>query len=298
MRFPEIASPLVALVALAFAASTVGCAAQADPAQEASGENVRATAASLEGTTTIRVLEANVFASHTMNGAISPPPVVRLTARINSERYDFVTTQDNEQSLLTDPVYQLSPDYEMVGSPSAPAILYDATRWSLAPGGWRSVPMTSDAGPRVAVLARFRSNATGQEVTVGTTQLCVAFATSSGYASCIGDELRAHVADAQTLGDAATSLGQAGSPVIVTGELNNFANSAVQAQAMEQKLQAFGLEAVKTNGAFLGPTFAGLTTNFVYSKNATVKAASLYTAAEGNPSDHAALDVTFEVGGT
>lgn len=239
---------------------------------------------------TIRVLQANLFSWSTMDPAKQPPPIVKLSQYVNQHRHDFVTTQEN-QYLLLEGRYQLSADYKLAGELQDASIFYDSTRWE--PGGapWSSIAVSPDGGgERLAVFSRFRNKASGENVVIATTHLCIAW---GGHADCTGGQYAAHVADAQNIGRHLQAYAPAGVPLIVTGDFNNFERNPEQSAAIAQALAVHGLTAVKAGKEFIGPTFEQSTIDFVYARQLTVQSASLYDAAAGNPSDHAAIDVTF-----
>jgi len=239
---------------------------------------------------TIRVLQANLFSWSAMDPAKQPPPIVKLSQYVNQHRHDFVTTQENQYRLL-DSRYQLSADYKLAGELEDASIFYDSTRWE--PGGapWSRIAVSPDGGgERLAVFSQFRNKASGETVVIATTHLCIAW---GGHADCTGGQYAAHVADAQNIGRYLKAYAPADVPLIVTGDFNNFERNPEQSAAIEQALAVHGLAAVKAGKEFIGPTFEKSTIDFVYSRKLTVQSASLYDAAAGNPSDHAAIDVTF-----
>lgn len=239
---------------------------------------------------TIRVLQANLFSWSTMDPAKQPPPIVKLSQYVNQHRHDFVTTQENQYRLL-DSRYQLSADYKLAGELEDASIFYDSTRWE--PGGapWSRIAVSPDGGgERLAVFSQFRNKASGETVVIATTHLCIAW---GGHADCTGGQYAAHVADAQNIGRHLRAYAPGDVPLIVTGDFNNFDRNPEQSAAIAQALAVHGLAAVKAGKEFIGPTFEQSTIDFVYSRKLTVQSASLYDAAAGNPSDHAAIDVTF-----
>ncbi|WP_199538797.1 MULTISPECIES: endonuclease/exonuclease/phosphatase family protein [unclassified Duganella] len=243
---------------------------------------------------TIRVLQANLFSWSAMDPAKQPPPIVKLSQYVNQQRHDFVTTQENEYR-LTDDRYQLSPDYKLAGELQDASIFYDSTRWE--PGGapWSRIAVSADGGgERLAVFSQFRNKASGETVVIATTHLCIAW---GGHADCNGGQYAAHVADSRSIGRYLSTYAAGDVPLIVTGDFNNFERNAEQSAAIEQAFAAHGLAAVKAGKDFIGPTFEASTIDFVYSRKLVVQSASLYGAAAGNPSDHAAIDVTFVSGG-
>ncbi|OFA00549.1 endonuclease/exonuclease/phosphatase family protein [Duganella sp. HH101] len=239
---------------------------------------------------TIRVLQANLFSWSTMDPAKQPPPIVKLSQYVNQHRHDFVTTQENEYRLL-DSRYQLSADYKLAGELQDASIFYDSTRWEPAAAPWARIAVSPDGGgERLAVFSQFRNKASGEAVVIATTHLCIAW---GGHADCTGGQYAAHVADTQHIGRYLNAYAPAGVPLIVTGDFNNFERNPEQSAAIEQAFAAYGLAAVKAGKEFIGPTFEKSTIDFVFARQLTVQSASLYDAAAGNPSDHAAIDVTF-----
>lgn len=239
---------------------------------------------------TIRVLQANLFSWSTMDPAKQPPPIVKLSQYVNQHRHDFVTTQENQYRLL-DSRYQLSADYKLAGELEDASIFYDSTRWELGGAPWSRIAVSPDGGgERLAVFSQFRNKASGETVVIATTHLCIAW---GGHADCTGGQYAAHVADAQNIGRYLKAYAPGDVPLIVTGDFNNFERNPEQSAAIAQALAVHGLAAVKAGKEFIGPTFEKSTIDFVYSRKLTVQSASLYDAAAGNPSDHAAIDVTF-----
>ncbi|KTD54659.1 hypothetical protein Lsai_3481 [Legionella sainthelensi] len=244
--------------------------------------------------TAVRILQANLFSWSTMDKNKNPPPIVRMTSYINEQNFDFIATQENDY-LLTDRLYKLDQKYKIAGTREDASIFYDSTRWAIVENSQKMIPMTSDGGGRrVAVFSQFKNLKSGEIVALGTTHLCVAW---GGHADCIGGQVTAHNNDARAISEFIEEYSaRLKIPTFVTGDFNNLQDNLNQAQIMESTFVNYGLVAVKSNGTYIGPTFGNAVIDFVYFCEATLKNASLYKQTQGNPSDHSAIDVTFQIG--
>ncbi|KTC93908.1 endonuclease/exonuclease/phosphatase family protein [Legionella cincinnatiensis] len=244
--------------------------------------------------TVVRILQANLFSWSTMDKKKNPPPIVRMTSYINEHNFDFITTQENDY-LLTDSVYKLDQKYKIAGIREDASIFYDSSRWARVENSQKTIPMTADGGGRrLAVFSQFKNLKSGEIVALGTTHLCVAW---GGHADCIGGQVAAHNNDARAISEFIEEYSaHVKIPVFVTGDFNNLQDNLNQAQIIESTFVNYGLSAVKSHGNFIGPTFGNAVIDFVYFRQATLKNASLYTQTQGNPSDHSAIDTTFQIG--
>ena len=244
--------------------------------------------------TMVHLLQANLFSWSTMDKKKNPPPIVQMTSYINAHNFDFINTQENDYSLL-DSIYKLDKKYKSAGNITGAAIFYDSTRWSMVENSRKTIPMTSDGGgARVAVFSQFKNLKSGETVAIATTHLCVAW---GGHSDCVGGQVTAHNNDARTIGEYLENYSSSSKiPTFVTGDFNSLHDNLNQAQIIESTLVNYGLAAVKSKGTFIGPTFGNSVIDFVYSRQAILQSAVLFTSAQGNPSDHAAIDVLFQIG--
>ena len=243
--------------------------------------------------TEVHILQANLFSWSTMDKKKNPPPIVLMTAYINEHNFDFIATQENDYSLM-DSVYKLNQKYKMAGTREDASIFYDSSRWAMVENSQKMIPMTADGGgKRVAVFSQFKNLKSGDIIALGTTHLCIAW---GGHADCVGGQVAAHNNDVRTMSEFLEEYSaRANIPTFVTGDFNNIQDNLNQAQIMESTFVNYGLAAVKSNGTFIGPTFGNAVIDFVYYRHATLKNALLYTQAQGNPSDHAAIDTVFQI---
>lgn len=243
----------------------------------------------------VHILQANLFSWSTMDKKKNPPPITRMTSYINVHNFDFITTQENDYSLM-DSIYKLDSKYTLAGNKEDASIFYDRSRWAMVKNA-QTIPMVSDGGgQRLAVFSQFKNLKSGEVVAIATTHLCIAW---GGHADCVGGQMTAHNQDARTISEFLENYSAAAKiPTFVTGDFNNLQDNLNQAQIMESTFVNYGLVAVKEQGTFIGPTFGNSVIDFVYFRQATLKNALLYTQAQGNPSDHAAIDTTFQTGVT
>lgn len=274
----------------------------------------------------VRLLDLNVFAWAIFNYPTFSTSARTITSYINDNKFDFITTQefqggatwDNHggpwgyltnhggkvwydpvrKTNVTEADYQLDPKYKMVVAPADPILYYDSSKWSFS--DYRSINMVPDTGgPRTAVFATFtKTDGSGKSIVVATTHLCIAY---SGH-YCLGNdpqnrEYSAHVQDAQTLAQYIKTNYPSNMPVILTGDFNSMTNSYNQSIDIKNKLSAANMVPVIDNNTktFIGPTFGGVTIDFVYSNNLNVIDSSLYS---GSASDHKGISVDFNFGST
>jgi endonuclease/exonuclease/phosphatase family metal-dependent hydrolase len=244
--------------------------------------------------TTVQFLQANLYSWYTMDTKKNPVPIIKMTSYINSNNFDFITTQENDYP-LTDALYKLDAKYKLAGNREDASLFYDSSRWAIVDNSRKTISMTSDGGgARVAVFSKFRNLKSGEQIAIGSTHLCIAW---GGHADCVGGQVTAHTTDARKIGEYLETYSSTdGIPTFVTGDFNNLQDNLNQAQIIEATLVNYGFAAVKSGGTFIGPTFGGSVIDFVYSRQATLKNAVLYTQSQGNPSDHAAINVTYEIG--
>jgi endonuclease/exonuclease/phosphatase family metal-dependent hydrolase len=243
--------------------------------------------------TEIRILQANLFSWSTMDKKKNPPPINRMTSYINKHDFDFLATQENDYSLM-DSIYKLSEKYKIAGAREDASIFFDSSRWAMVQNSQKTIPMTSDGGgKRVAAFSQFKNLKTGEIIAIGSTHLCIAW---GGHADCAGGQVAAHNNDARKISEFLEDYSRRDNiPTFVTGDFNNIHDNLNQAQIIEATFVNYGLSAVKSNGTFIGPTFGTSVIDFVYYRQATLKNASLYTQAQGNPSDHSAIDTTYVI---
>lgn len=236
--------------------------------------------------TNVHILQANLESWFTMDPKKPNPPMKDMTPYMNNGQFDFITTQENDYPLNVG--YGLSPNYQLAGFRQDASIFYDATRWTPVNNSFKTIAMTADGGGgRVFAYSQFK-NLKGEVVTIATTHLCIDW----GKGDCIGGQINAHKTDANTIG---TTLQPFAGPVFFTGDLNSLADSTNQGLSIESILAKYNLQAVKSNGTFIGPTFQSSIIDFIYSRNATLQKAYLYSRAQGNQSDHSAIDATFKI---
>ncbi len=245
--------------------------------------------------TMVHILQANLYSWSTMDPKKNPPPIVKLSTYINDHHFDFITTQENDYP-LTDSIYKLNQKYKLAGNREDASIFYDSSQWAMVDNSRKTIPMTADGGgSRVAVLSQFRNLKSGELVAIATTHLCIAW---GGHPDCVGGQVSAHSKDARSLSEFLENYSRVAKiPTIVSGDFNNLQDNLNQAQIMEATFVNYGLSAVKSNGTFIGPTFGTSVIDFVYFRQATLQNAVLYSQAQGNPSDHAAIDVSFQIEG-
>ena len=238
---------------------------------------------------TIHLLQANLYSWFTMDKRKATPPIVGMTTYINAHDFDFITTQENDY-LLTDSEYKLNKNYKLAGQREDASIFYDSSRWIMVENTWKKIAISSDGGgSRVAVFAQFQNMENGNMLTVGTSHFCVAW---GGHSDCKGGQMVAHQQDTKSIAEFLEQYSP-NSPTLVTGDFNNLDDNLKQTQLIESIFGNYGLNAVKKEGNFIGPTFGSSIIDFVYFRRLQHQEPSLYTSAKGNPSDHAAIDVTF-----
>jgi hypothetical protein len=243
--------------------------------------------------TSVHLLQANLYSWFTMDKKKNPPPILRMTSYINEHNFDFITTQENDYPLM-DALYKLNPKYKLAGNREDASIFYDSSQWEFIPNSWKKIPVTADGGgQRVAVFSQFKNLKSAQIIAIANTHMCIAW---GGHADCVGGQVRAHNNDARTIGDFLESYTNSQIPTFVTGDFNNMHDNLNQAQIIEATFVNYGLNAIKSLGSFIGPTYGNAVIDFVYFRKAELKKGILYTPAQGNPSDHAAIDGTFEIG--
>jgi endonuclease/exonuclease/phosphatase family metal-dependent hydrolase len=244
--------------------------------------------------TAVHILQANLYSWSTMDTKKNPPPIVRMTNYINEHNFDFIATQENDYSLL-DGIYKLDKKYKLAGNREDATIFYDSSRWAIVENRQKKIAMTPDGGgQRAAVFSQFKNLKTGEIIALATTHLCIAW---GGHADCTGGQIAAHSKDARTISEFLENYSASEKiPTFVTGDFNTMQDNLNQAQILESTFVNYGLAAIKSNGTFIGPTFGNAVIDFVYFRKASLKNAVLYTQAQGNPSDHSAIDSTFQIG--
>lgn len=244
--------------------------------------------------TNVQLLQANLYSWFTMDTKKNPVPITKMTSYINSNKFDFISTQENDYP-LTDAAYKLDTKYKLAGNREDASLFYDSSRWAMVDNSRKTILMTPDGGgARVAVFAKFRNLKSGEQVAIGSTHLCIAW---GGHTDCTDGQVTAHNNDARKIGEYLENYSNIDNiPTFVSGDFNNLQDNLNQAQIIEATLVNYGFSAIKSEGKFIGPTFGDSVIDFVYSRKATLKNAVLYTQSQGNPSDHAAINVTFEIG--
>src|SRR5579863_1918288 len=123
-------------------------------------------------TADISLLNLNVFAWSIFNYQTNAGPARVITSYINSNNFDFITTQEFQSGVnwtgyggpwgyltnhgdhvrrdptkgkdVRDVDYGLDSKYKMVVRPSDPIIYYDSSRWTFA--DYNTIPMVGDSG--------------------------------------------------------------------------------------------------------------------------------------------------------
>ena len=249
-------------------------------------------------------------------------PGKKYTDHINTNDYDFITTQEYEGRLpwgyitnRQDPNYGLNSKYKLANnSPLAfedPNIFYDSSRWD--PIKYDKINITPDdkmdgsAGTRVAVFAKFRSKGDATfTILVASAHYCVNWGQSPwGSRGCKGSSMsQAHLNDSIAIANKTKELikndNGGDASVIFTGDFNSLGDWLSQANQIKNALAPY-LIPVLSGNSFIGPTFpagnANQTIDFVYYNGLNVANAKLYTKnGDGNPSDHEGIDVLFSRG--
>ena len=256
-------------------------------------ENIQAA-----GTSDINLLDLNVYAWAKMTPGNQGG--INYVKYVLANNYDFVTTQEAEGNTvpLTNPSFgNMAATYTLMnGYNGDAAIYYNHNIWQ-PNGDLVTMPVTRDGGgSRVAAFVSFTKKGTSKTVVIATTHLCINW----GKGDCIGGQNAAHTADVVNIASEVKRI-YGNVPLILTGDFNSTDNNPLQNQNIKNALSLYSLIPVKGNSPeYLGPTFGANTIDFIYYTGASLTnvGSNLYTAADGNQSDHLGLASKFNLGET